>query len=112
MFGYRPESINRTLFFDEVNISISKAIHKYQNILLAGDLNIDLGIPNHDKNHLLSDLCDTFDITNMVKDKTSFMSIQGSSIDVILTKKSRSFYKTYVIESGLSDHHKMVVTFL
>ena len=40
------------------------------------------------------------------------MSIQGSSIDVILTKKSRSFYKTYVIESGLSDHHKMVVTFL
>jgi len=37
MFGYRPESINKTLFFDEANISILIAIYKYQNILLADD---------------------------------------------------------------------------
>ena len=40
------------------------------------------------------------------------MSLVGSSIDVMLTNKPRSFYKTSTIETGLSDHHKLVVTFL
>jgi hypothetical protein len=112
MFGYRPESINRDIFFDEINITLSKAINKYDNILFIGDLNIDLSIPNHDKKHFLEDLCDVFDLTNMVKDKTCFMSAEGSSIDVMLTNKPRSFYKTTTIETGLSDHHKLILTFL
>ena len=49
MFGYRPESINRDIFFQEVNIAIDKAINRYENILFIGDLNIDISIPNHDK---------------------------------------------------------------
>ena len=112
MFGYRPESINRDIFFEEINTTLSKAINKYDNILFIGDLNIDLSIPNHDKKHFLQDLCDVFDLTNMVKDKTCFMSTEGSSIDVMLTNKPRSFYKTTTIETGLSDHHKLVLTFL
>ena len=44
MFGYRPESINRDIFFEEINITLSKAINKYQNIIFIGDLNIDLKI--------------------------------------------------------------------
>ena len=62
MFGYRPESINRDIFFQEVNIAIDKAINRYENILFIGDLNIDISIPNHDKKHLLEDLCDTYNI--------------------------------------------------
>ena len=112
MFGYRPESINRDLFFQEVNQTIDKAINKYENILFIGDLNIDLNIKNHDKKNFLEDMCDTFDLTNMVKQKTCFMSELGSSIDLILTNKPKSFYMTIPIETGLSDHHKMVVTFL
>ena len=112
MFGYRPESINRDIFFEEINITLSKAINKYKNILFIGDLNIDLKIPNHDKKHFLEDICDAFDLTNMVKGKTCFMSTEGSSIDVMLTNKPRSFFKTYTIETGLSDHHKLILTFL
>ena len=112
MFGYRPESIKREIFFEEVNLTLSKAINKYENILFIGDLNIDLNIPNHDKKHFLQDLCDIFDLTNMVKDKTCFMSTEGSSIDVMLTNKPELFYKTTTIETGLSDHHKLVLTFL
>ena len=111
MFGYRPESINRDMFFEELNMSISKAFNNYQNILFIGDLNVDLGIPNHDKKHFLEDLCDTFALNNMVKSKTCFMSTVGSSIDLMLTNKPKSFYKTSAIETGLSDHHKMIVTF-
>ena len=112
MFGYRPESISRDLFFEEINLTLSKAMDKYQNILFIGDLNIDLNLPNNDKKNFLSDLCDIFDLTNMVKDKTCFMSAQGTSIDVMLTNKPRSFYKTIPIETGLSDHHKLIVTYL
>ena len=111
MFGYRPESINRDIFFEEINITLSKAINKYQNILFIGDLNIDLKLPNHDKKHFLEDLCDAFDLSNMVKEKTCFMSAEGSSIDVMLTNKPKSFFKSYSIETGLSDHHKLILTF-
>ena len=40
------------------------------------------------------------------------MSTEGSSVDVMLTNKPRSFYKTTTIETGLSDHHKLILTFL
>ena len=112
MFGYRPESINRDIFFEEINITLSKAINKYASVLFIGDLNIDLSIPNHGKKHFLQDLCHVFDLTNMVKDKPCFMSTEGSSIDVMLTNKPISFYITTTIETGLSDHHKLVLTFL
>jgi len=87
MFGYRPESISRDLFFEEINLTLSKAMGKYDNVLFIGDLNIDLKIQLSDKKNFLKDLCDIFDLTNMVNDKTCFMSTQGSSIDVMLTNK-------------------------
>ena len=80
-FGYMPGSINRDIFFEELNKILSKDINKYENI--------DLKIPNNDKKHFLEDLCDSFDFTNMVKTKTCLMSVEGSSIDVILTNKPR-----------------------
>ena len=112
MFGYRPESIDRNIFFQEITIAIDKAVNKYENILVIGDLNIDLSVQNNDKDNLLENLCDNYDLTNIMKQKTCFMSVEGSNIDLILTNKPRSFYKTHTIETGLSDHHKMVVSFL
>ena len=48
-------------------------------------------------------------LTNLVKNK----SIENPScIDVFLTNSSNSFQHTQTISSGLSDHHKMVVTVL
>ena len=41
MFGYRPESISRDLFFNEINLTLSKAMDKYNNVIFIGDLNID-----------------------------------------------------------------------
>ena len=112
MFGYRPESIDRNIFFQEVNLALSKAMNKYENIIFIGDLNIDLDIPNSDKENQLGNLCDVFNLSNLIKDKTCYMTPQGTSIDVILTNKPRSFYKSIPIETGLSDHHKLVITFL
>ena len=37
-------------------------------------------------------------------------SQNGTSTDVILTNRSRSFHNTSLIEEGLSDRHKMIVS--
>ena len=111
MFGYRPESINRDTFFEEMNTTLSKAVNKYDNIMVIGDLNIDLNILNNDKHNYLSNICEVYNLKNMIKGKTCDKSIHGTSIDIMLTNKSQSFMKTSNIETGLSDHHKLILSF-
>ena len=111
MYAYRPESINRLIFFEEIKKTLNQAVNKYDNIILAGDLNVDMDIPSKDVHGYLSDICDTFDLTNLIKGKTCTQSEQGSSLDVILTNRPRSFQKSCLIETGISDHHKLIMTF-
>ena len=110
MFGYRPESISRDLFFEEVNAILTKAINKYDNIMVIGDFNIDLTIPNNDKHNYLRDICEVYSLKNMIKGKTCDKSLHGTSIDIMLTNRSQSFMKTSNIETGLSDHHKLILS--
>ena len=57
--------------------------------------------------------CATYNFKNLIKEKTCFKNTDNPScIDLILTNKNRSFISTQVIETGLSDHHKMTVTVL
>jgi len=71
MFAYRPESIDRKLFFDELHMSLNKAFLKYDYISVIGDLNIDKdGLT--DRHGFLSNLCDTFDLENLIKGKNLF----------------------------------------
>ena len=54
--------------------------------------------------------CENVDLTNLIKELTCFKNPQKSScIDVILTKRPRSFQNFYTIEIGLSDFHKMTL---
>ena len=92
--------------------SLSKAVKDYENIIVIGDLNIDLTNPSTDTFNLLSELCANFNLKNLIKGITCNKSEQGSSIDVILTNKPRSFFNTNITETGLSDHHCMISTFL
>ena len=42
----------------------------YDYIIVAGDLNVDADIPKTDTKGYLSDLCDNFDLTNLINKKT------------------------------------------
>ena len=47
----------------------------------------------------------------MVKGATFYKNLENTScIDLILTKKPRSFHGCRIIETGLSDFHKMTAT--
>ena len=84
----------------------------YDNIVLAGDLNIDLLDPGKDTSNHLFDLLDVFNLKNLVKEPTCFMSDKVSLLDIILTNKPRSFHKTQGFVTGISDFHELVVTVL
>ena len=59
----------------------------------------------------MCEFCDVFDFRNLITEPTCFKNpINPSSIDVILMNKFRSFQNSNVIEMGLSNHHKLVVT--
>ena len=94
-----------------MNEVISKALCKCGNLIVMGDFNIDIKSSNSDKDKL-EHFCDLFNLTNLVHSETCFTKNSKSIIDLILTNKTLHLQKTHVVETGLSDYHKMISTFL
>lgn len=67
---------------------------------------------NLDKNELLDYFTETFNLKGLVNEPTNFKSQNPSMIDSILTNHRSSFMKTVVLETGISDHHKMIFSIL
>ena len=109
IFTYRSPKYDK-VFFQELSKTISQAINKYDNILVAGVLNIDVsGSKGLNDNHF-SELTDTFNLTNLVKTSTCFKTTRGTLLDVLPPNKPNSLEKTGICEMGLSDCHKMIFT--
>ena len=110
---YRPPSVsNIDLFFDEITISLNKALSISENIIVMGDFNID--IMNHKDPGFskLEVLCDTFDLSNLIRESTCITKTHKSTIDLILTNKPLSFHLSSTCETGISDHHRLILTFM
>ena len=84
----------------------------YENFIVTGDLNIDTLDDSMYINSYLSDFCNIYALRNLILGKTCFKGAPSSSVDVMLTYRPRRFQKTAVIETGLSDHPKLIVSFL
>ena len=90
---------------------MDKIYQLYDNVILLGDLNLDLtdqtkGIP-------LRDVCDVFDLQNLVKTPTCYMKDSNPSlVDVILTNRPTYYMKTNQCDTGLSDWHNMTYSVL
>ena len=93
-------------------MTLNNIFNKYDNLLLAGDLNINTFRPTSDSSNHLSDLNDTFSLTNLVTESTCFKSNKGGLIGLMLTNKPKSFYKSHSFVTGLSDCHKLIVSVL
>ena len=63
-----------------------------------------------DTYNYLCDFIDAFSLTNTVNSKTCFKTLM--ELCLMLTNKPKSFCKTCIIETGLNDCHKMILTFL
>ena len=63
----------------------------------------------HDK---LDVFCDTLNLANLVKSETCYTNNHKSTFDLFLTNKTRSFQFTSVTETGLSNYHRLIATFM
>ena len=64
------------------------------------------------KNKFLNYFNKTFNLKNLINEPTCFKSQNPSMIDLILTNHRSSFMKTSELETGISDHHKMIFSIL
>ena len=92
-----------------MNETLSKAVNSYENLIVIGDLNIDVSDPVKDGNNYLSDFVDTFSLSNLINRKTCHKNVSGATIDIMLTNKPHCFQKTSTVVTGLSHFHKMII---
>ena len=105
--GYNHNKLNTVNFLNKVGPILDHYMYKFENVILIGDFNSET------KEISMSEFCDIYNLHNLITEPTCFKNpLNPSSIDVILTNKIRSFQFSQVIETGLSDHHKMTVTVL
>ena len=103
--GYNPQKENIGNFVNQMGIILDHYMPKYEHFLLLGDFNSEMS------ENAMKDFSDNYSLSNLIKEPTCFKNIQNpSSIDVILTNRWRSFQNSTVIETGLSDHHKLTIT--
>jgi hypothetical protein len=62
-----------------------------------------------EKSQPIDDLCDDFDLTNIIKEPTCLKKdCNPSLVDVILTNKSKSCFKSLNFNTGVSDYHNLM----
>ena len=81
-----------------------------------GDINVDMSDRKntHTNYDHVQKLSDVLNVTNLIKQTACFTPTEThpSLIHIILTNQPRSFQSSVAIETGLSDHPKMVFTVL
>ena len=106
----RPPKTKLDLFFAELNKNVDKATRTNENFVVMGDIDIDNCEERALGMNKLSEFCDIFSLENLIRGDTCLTANSSSSIDLILTKRKRSFKNSSTDATGVSDFHKMVLT--
>lgn len=105
--AYKPPSMSDSTFTNDFTKNLDKITCNYDNFMILGDLNFDM--LNDEKCVVLKNMCDIFDLTNLVKEPTCFCKDANPSlVDVILTNKPNYCCNICNFETGLSDVHHLV----
>ena len=103
---YRPPTSNNLdIFFEELANSLSKAVNKYDNLIVMRDFNIDLNKTDCIGLGKLEEFCDNFNLTNVVTRNTYFTARNTSAID-LLTNKPMSFQRQDLV-IAISLFHRL-----
>ena len=93
------------MIVEHLNRNLARYLSCYENFMIIGDFKLEAN------NSVMSIFCDTYNLKNLIKEPTCYKNPnKPSCIDVMLTNKPRSFKHSGVIETGLSDFHRMTVT--
>ena len=84
---YRPPKSNIANFFSELSKCVDKATRRYENVVLMGDINIDISEEKAIGMTKLSELCDIFNLEDLITGSTCETLNSSTSLDVIITNK-------------------------
>ena len=95
--SYNPNRCKIDFHLENLNRSLALYSSHYENFIIIGDFNVEAN------DSAISVFSDTYDLKSLIKEPTCYNLL-------VLTNKPRSFQRSCVNETGLSDFHKMTVT--
>ena len=105
--SYNPHKNNISNHLENLSKVLNRNLSQYERFLCIGDFNSEI------TEFAMKNFCDIYHLKNLVNVPTCYKNpLKPSCIDLFLTNCSRSFQDTQVIETGLSDFHKMNITVL
>ena len=103
---YIPPSQCKNYSITELTKILDKCRESYENTVILGDFNMKPA------NQILETILEDNSSVNLIKFNTCFKSKPGSCIDLILTNRPKGFQNSGVMETGISDHHALIFSFL
>ena len=103
---YNPPSTKDSIFQEQFTKALDLAYTRYKKIIVVGDLNYNLN--DQEKGKVLMDLCDVFNLHNLIKNPTCHSRHGDSLIDVILTNVPKSIQTCGNFDCALSDLHDLI----
>ena len=103
---YTSPSQCKNYFITELTKILDKCRGSYENTVILGDFNMQ------PTNQILETFLEDNSFVNLIKSNTCFKSKPGSCIDLILTNRPKCFQNSRMMETGISDHHALIFTFL
>ncbi len=105
IFTYKNPKTSNKLFINKLKVAYQGLCNKGKEIVILGDLNIDLHDPEND---LDVNLCHIYNLQNLITDSTCFKKQEGTLIDPILVKNPRTFKGSINVYCSFSDWHHMM----
>ena len=103
--SYKLNKSNVSIHLDTLRKSLDLYSAHYENTILISDFNVSIDDPQ------MESFCESYWFKSLTKDPTSFKNPDNPScIDLILTNGPYCLPNSCVIETGLSDFHKMIVS--
>ena len=102
--SYIPKYSNIESHLDSLSKSIDSLSSKYENFILLSDFTSCM------EDSPMKTFADIYKLRNLIKEPTCFKNPENPAcIYLILTNKLLNFKNTYVIETGLSEFHKLIL---
>ena len=102
VYVYKPPKISDECILNVLSKFADEFVGNSNVCVFFGDINCDMLNEN-----VLCDLCDIYDMKNLVMGPTCFKGETPTLLDVFLTNKPNCFCQSINIDTGISDFHNL-----
>ena len=101
---YKLPRIKNSYFIEYMVDLYNTFLNETKDVICMGDFNIDM----MHENPITTNVCDIYDVTNVIKGPTCFKASKGTLLDPILVTNKNRVLTHINVTCGFSDWHNMV----